>query len=324
VAPAPEDDRSDGEGRGEVAGPARGGAGLDPSHLAALHALLAERSVSGAAARLQRTQPTLSRALARLRRHYGDPLLVRHGNRNRLTDFAARLLPEVASAAAALDRVARSSAEFDPATSGRTFTVMSSDHGIATAGARLLAAVSRAAPGVTLRFTPVVPRLLARDDEVLRALDGVLLPHGLIEAGNVIDLHADRWVCVAGADNPAIGDALTLGDLSALAWISTSSEPFGRPTPWHHMRALGVTPRVVAVVETSFLAQAPLLIAAGAVALLQYRLAELLVARTELRILELPFDAPPIVEGFWWHPRHDGDPGHRWLRERAAEIAEHP
>src|SRR5882757_5305723 len=52
---------------------------MDMNLLAALDALLAERSVTGAARRLGLSSSAMSRTLARLRSATGDPLLVRAG-----------------------------------------------------------------------------------------------------------------------------------------------------------------------------------------------------------------------------------------------------
>jgi hypothetical protein len=52
---------------------------IDTNLLLALEALLAERSVTRAAARLGVGQPAMSHSLARLREHFGDPLLIRRG-----------------------------------------------------------------------------------------------------------------------------------------------------------------------------------------------------------------------------------------------------
>ncbi|WP_282612803.1 LysR family transcriptional regulator [Streptomyces scabiei] len=60
---------------------------LDLNLLVPLDALLQERSVTRAAQRLGLSQPSLSAALARLRRHYGDELLVRVGNSYELTPW---------------------------------------------------------------------------------------------------------------------------------------------------------------------------------------------------------------------------------------------
>ena len=55
-------------------------ANLDLNLLVALRELVRERSVTRAAQRLGVTQPAASAALSRLRRHFGDDLLVReHG-----------------------------------------------------------------------------------------------------------------------------------------------------------------------------------------------------------------------------------------------------
>src|ERR1700750_71910 len=53
--------------------------GLDLNLLVALDALLSERSVTRAAQRVGLSQPGMSKALGRLRRHFDDPLLLRQG-----------------------------------------------------------------------------------------------------------------------------------------------------------------------------------------------------------------------------------------------------
>ena len=54
-------------------------ADVDLNLLVALDALLAERSVTRAAERVGLSQPGMSNTLARLRKLFGDPLLVREG-----------------------------------------------------------------------------------------------------------------------------------------------------------------------------------------------------------------------------------------------------
>ena len=70
---------------------ARSIAAVDLNLLKALDALLQERSVTRAAARLSLTQPTMSAALARLRVLFHDELLVRTGRTMRPTPFAESL-----------------------------------------------------------------------------------------------------------------------------------------------------------------------------------------------------------------------------------------
>src|ERR1700761_8867 len=54
-------------------------AGVDLNLLVAFDALMDERSVTRAASRLSLSQPGMSNTLARLRKLFGDPLLVREG-----------------------------------------------------------------------------------------------------------------------------------------------------------------------------------------------------------------------------------------------------
>ncbi|MBU3064788.1 LysR family transcriptional regulator [Nocardia sp. NEAU-G5] len=294
--------------------------GLDNNHLYALHALLVERTVTGAAARLERTQPTLSAALARLRRLFGDELLTRVGNHYRLTPFAEQLLPLVSVAVAAVERVFAARSQFDPAGSDRVFTVVSSDYGISVAGARLVALLSERAPGTAVRFRPVTPETLNRPPEFARTVDGVFMPRGYLDLPRTRDLYRDRWVCITSADNPAIGSELTMADLSRLPWVSTFDDPLGRGSAWRQMELLGVVPRVCATAD-SFLAMPYLVRNTGGIAMMQHRVAKSVAAALGIRTLELPFDAVPLVEAFWWHPIHDTDAGHAWFRAVLGEVA---
>jgi hypothetical protein len=60
------------------------------------------------------------------------------------------------------------------------------------------------------------------------------------------------------------------------------------------------------------------------VALMQKRLVDLLPMDLGIRALPCPFDAGELIETMWWHPVHDRDPEHGYLRDvvvRASETA---
>ncbi|MEW1737962.1 LysR family transcriptional regulator [Nocardia beijingensis] len=96
----------------------RAGSGVD----LALEALLTEQSVTRAAERMSVGQTAMSASLARLRRHFNDPLLVRHGRSLALSPLGESLLEAVRSAVAAAGAVLERTSEFDPSTDRRTFT----------------------------------------------------------------------------------------------------------------------------------------------------------------------------------------------------------
>ena len=74
-------------------------AGLDLNLLPALEALLRRRNVTHAAADVGLSQPAMSRALARLRETFGDPLLIRAGGGLAPTPLARSLAPKVGGGA---------------------------------------------------------------------------------------------------------------------------------------------------------------------------------------------------------------------------------
>src|SRR5690242_1510684 len=87
-------------------------ANLDLNLLVTLDTLLRERNVTRTSEQLGVSQPAVSGALARLRRHFGDPLLTRVGNRYELTPLAARVAVLAGPALAGVRRVFDSTADF--------------------------------------------------------------------------------------------------------------------------------------------------------------------------------------------------------------------
>ncbi|HTQ88437.1 MAG TPA: LysR family transcriptional regulator [Streptosporangiaceae bacterium] len=294
-------------------------ANLDLNLLVSLDALLAERSVSRAAERLGLSQPSLSASLARLRRHFRDDLLDRVGNRYELTPLAAQLAGQTASALAAVARVFAAEPGFDPATAGREFTVLISDYAITVLGPQL-AALLQQAPGVRLRLHQVAIPAVNAAAQALRDADAMVLPHGYLTGLPSVQLFTDRWVCIAAAGHPGIGEELTLADLEKLPMVAAHHEPASYTPAGKQLAMLGVQPPVQLVAET-FLAL-PFLVAAGnGVALIQERLARQLAPAVPVRILPCPFEAAPLIEALWWHPMYEHDPGHRWLRQLFTQAA---
>ena len=120
-------------------------ANLDLNLLVALRELLRERSVTRAAERLGMTQPAASAALSRLRRHFGDELLIRDRGEYTLTALGAQLAEQVDAVCAAAERLFAASADFDPASSEREFTLVMADYTIVVMGEALSQVIARAA-----------------------------------------------------------------------------------------------------------------------------------------------------------------------------------
>ncbi|XVV15089.1 LysR family transcriptional regulator [Actinoplanes sp. CA-131856] len=296
---------------------------MDLNLMVALDALLQERSVSRAAARLGLSQPALSGSLARLRRHFGDELLARVGNEYRLTPLAVQLKERVRTALSSADRVFSAQPEFDPVRSEREFTLLVSDYVTVILGDTVAQLLAREAPHTRLRLSGNPPALVDRAHQVLRTTDLLVMPHGFVTDLSHRDLYRDEWVGVVAADNPVADRGLTIDDLRTMPWVASFHGPTASTPAARQMRMLGIEPTVQVVVE-NFLAVPALVAGSDRIALLQRRLVDLLPLNIGVRALPLPFPAAPLIEAMWWHPIYDDDPEHSYLRDvlyRAARQA---
>lgn len=292
--------------------------GLDLNLLVSLDVLLQERSVTRAARRLGLSQPTLSTALARLRRHYGDELLTRVGNAYELTPLAERLSEQMPQALGWVDRVLQTRPDFDPAHAEHEFTLVGTDAHVAVFGRTLAALVHEAAPGVRLRFQHSTPQLVRHGQDHLRTVDGILLPQGLLAELPSLDLYEDRWVCVVSSDTASPAQT-TPEKLAGRPWVLPYHSPWLTVAPLNLLHARGIEPRVEITTE-NFLSVPHLIAGTDRVGVLPERAARLPSSGSGTTVVDLPFGMGPLVESLWWHPLHERDPAHIWLRKIAAEA----
>jgi DNA-binding transcriptional LysR family regulator len=295
-------------------------ASLDLNLLVSLDALLRERSVTRAAERLGLSQPALSSALRRLRRHFGDELLVRVGNTYKLTPLADFLRARVALALEGVERVFDAKPDFDPALCTREFTVVTSDYALSVVGAPLLAAMADRAPHARIRFRQPALAHMAETVGDLRGVDGLICPHGYSSDLPYVDVFRDRWVCVADEANRSVGAVVTVDQLAAARWVSALDQRAAYTPAHKQLELLGVA-MDIEVVTDGFLAVPVLVAGTDRVALVQERLVSTLPAGSGIRVLDCPFEALPLVEALWWHPIYDQDPEHELLRSVFTEVA---
>lgn len=172
---------------------------VDLNLLLAFSTLMRERSVSRAAARLHIGQSGMSGALARLRRLFDDPLLLRVGRALEPTPRALALVGEVDAALATIERALDQQRAFDPAACRRSFAVgMTDDNELLHAGP-LAAALARQAPHARLVFRSF-------DTFTFRAaLDDGSIDLGLTVSDDIpswqatVDLHPLEYLCLFSA-----------------------------------------------------------------------------------------------------------------------------
>ncbi|MGW0193927.1 LysR family transcriptional regulator [Nonomuraea sp. NPDC003201] len=285
--------------------------------LPVLHALLRERSVTRAGEVVGLTQSATSNALGRLRRRFGDELLVRVGREYHLTPLAQSLLERAESALDTMERLFE--AEFDPATSTREFNLVLSDYSVLVLSGPLVTLLHSEAPGVRLNLQ-LLSAASPDFDELLRQSDGVVLPPDFIRGHPSIRLLQDRWVCIAG-EKAAIGDTVTIEDLARLPWVAPfGSTLFSTITPVRRLRALGVEPNIEITVE-SFQAVPFLVARSHRISVVPERLAAHFDDLPGVRVLETPLPWNEHLLSLYWDAMETNDPGHRWFRHLLRQAA---
>ncbi|MGG5886891.1 LysR family transcriptional regulator [Falsiroseomonas sp. HC035] len=189
----------------------------DLNLLVLFEAVLEERHVGRAAARLNLTPSAVSHGLGRLRRLLGDPLFLRTPRGVVPTARAAELATPVADVLARVRQVIATAQPFDPATSRRRFTLGAPDGVSAVLLPRLLAGLGRSAPGVGIGLRQVLP--LAGDmapervwrsafaEIEARAVDVAVIPSDHIPARfHARCLYEEDFVLVLRAGHPYAAD----------------------------------------------------------------------------------------------------------------------
>lgn len=291
--------------------------GLDLNLLAALDAMLRERSVSRAAARVGVSQPAMSHSLSRLRAWFDDPLLVRSSGGMIPTKRAEQLEAPLRAALEQLRQAVQSPAPFEPSSVERAFVLVTTDYGELNVLPPLAAQLTKEAPKVDLLASPDVGLWATRLEE--GACDLYVGPLGVKPPAGIRSrrLYKEQFVCVMRRDHPAVRK-LTVERFANLVHVLVA--PRGRlGSPVDDALAAKGLRRRVAVMVPHFLV-APWLVAESDMVITLPR-------RTALRfceLLPLKWVEPPLkLPGFdvhqAWHERVHHDPFHRWMRDQVVE-----
>lgn len=289
----------------------------DLNLLVTLDALLAEGSVAGAARRLRLSPSAMSRALARLRRVTGDPLLVRAGRGLVPTPRAMELRGEVGRIVRQAESALSPQPVLDLARLMRTFTLRTSDGFVETFGPDLVARVGAEAPGVRLRFV----QKSDKSGEPLR--DGsVDLDTGVVEGTAGPELRAqalfgDRLVGVVRAGYPLEDGEITASRYAAGRHILVSRRGLDRGAVDEALAPLGLA-RDIVVIVSGFAAALALARSSDLIATVPERHTAGL--RQGMLSFALPAAPPEITVSLLWHPRMDADLAHRWLRGCVRDV----
>ena len=284
---------------------------VDLNLLKAFDALMDERSVTRAAARLSLTQPAVSGMLNRLRDSFGDPLFARTSRGVTPTPRAEALSGSVKRVLAEIEAMLKPGA-FDPGTADFTVSIAATDYALRAVLVPFIAALRPHAPRIRIAVHQVneatVQQRLERGELDLALLTPETAPPDL----HARHLFEERYVCALRHDHPALSTGgLSLDRFCALdhAVVSLAGGGFRGATD-EALEKIGRSRRIVLSVP-SFVMLLDVLRESDLVALVPRRL---VADSSELSLIEPPLPVSGFTKVAAWHARTHEDPGHRWVR----------
>ena len=288
----------------------------DLNLLVTLDILLTEGSVTRAARKLGLSPSAMSRSLGRLRETMDDPLLVRAGRTLVPTPRAVELREEVRQLVQDAEAALRPAKLLDLHRLRRTFAIRASDGFAESFGPGLLKQIRREAPGVRLRLV----RKLDKDSGPLR--EGIVDFETAVvgkDTSPELRSHAlfrDRFIGVVRPGHELSSGTVECDDYGRQVHVAVVRQAGGGSVEPSFSSA-GMERNVVAEVD-GYSAACSLVRRTDLVATIPERHTTGL--RDGLHTFRLPFETPELLISLLWHPRHDADPAHRWMRERIRDA----
>lgn len=289
---------------------------FDTYLLRVLCTLVAERSVSRAAIKLNQSQPAVSAALKRLRGVFGDPLLVRTQTGMAPTERALELVGPAQIALAEIDKLFVEEERFDPSTTRQAFKIGSPDYVVVTFLSGVVESLRRDAPNATLTLHALGPEYDYERALAEGRLDIVIgnwpEPPAHLHLSPLLD---DELVCAMGRDNPLAkkGRLTTRQYLEAPHVVPLPYSPSQRGVVDTTLASLRVS-RNVRVTVPLFSMAPHLLPGSDLLFTTSRHLAEHYAALLPIAILPTPIAFPRMRFYQLWHDRTHHAAGHRWLR----------
>jgi DNA-binding transcriptional LysR family regulator len=286
----------------------------DLAQLQVLAILLQELSLTRTADQLGMSQPTVSRVLARLRQHFGDPLFVRSGQRMQPTTRALELAEPLAAVLAGVRQLQAGAAVFDPATSTRSFRLHMVEGGTVHVLPRILKETARIAPGVRIRAIQSEPHALAQQLEQGKVDLALGCFPGLVANIHQRPLWLERYATVMRRGHPGAAALDRAAFLDQRHVLVSLADPTHAYAAAERILAAMLPPAAVLCLVPSFSTAAHIALHTDAVATLPRRLAHSLAADLGMEVVDTPVTLPPLQVALYWHERCHRDPGNRWLR----------
>jgi DNA-binding transcriptional LysR family regulator len=288
---------------------------LDLNLLSVLVALEEQRSVSGAARKLERSQPAVSAALSKLRQFFDDPLFLRTGNSMQPTPRATAVIKSARSILERIDVEIVAPPKFDPASCDRPVRIALSDVGEVVFLPPILKKLRAAMPNADV-YSVSLPAAGIQTEMESGEIDLAIGYFPDLRKRNFFQqtLFTDGFASLIRNDHPITAAKLTIKQFTQLEHAVVRAESRTEEVIERHLTSKKIQRRVV--LTTPHFASAPIIVSqSDLVVTVPEPLARYFAGVTaNLRVIALPFELPRIEMKQFWHRKVHHDDRNRWLR----------
>jgi DNA-binding transcriptional LysR family regulator len=294
---------------------------FDLKLLFVFQAINQKRSVTQAADSLNLSQPSVSRCLSGLRKHFGDELFVNTRGGMKPTPYAQEIAPAVGEILSLYYSKLAQVREFDPKTSKRAFRIAALDVGHAYFFPRLIPFLDNEAPHVTLTGVPLGLHSLIEELETGETDVAIGAFPKLYAGVYERTLYKDKYVCLVRKDHPNFKGNLSLAEFQQAKHIIVSTKGQGHIHELIEKELYKVCPKEnIRVVSHNFLSCVLIALHSDYVVTVPSRTCEASGQLANFRIFTHPLELPIFEVKEYWHERYHKDPANQWLRNRIADC----
>jgi DNA-binding transcriptional LysR family regulator len=291
---------------------------IDLRLLTIVNELNKTHSVSQAAENLELSQSAVSMGLARLRKHFKDPLFVRTSEGMEPTPQMTELIELLGKAEGLLETALVHRVAFHPSTSDRTFGIGGTDMIRVAMLPVLMRRLQASAPGVGIGLQDI-------SEETARSLESGRLDLAIGFVASTGSgfcqqrLFTDRFVCAVRANHPRIHDKLTLAQFEDEYHLVLTTPGSGLEIVEKTLEASRIRRKVRLRVPGCF-GISSMITGADCLAIVPEQLGRIAAIGGKIRLMPLPFPLPAHHVVQHWHERYTHDPANKWIRGVIAEL----
>jgi DNA-binding transcriptional LysR family regulator len=294
---------------------------LDLNLLRVLTAIEEQRSVSAAAVRLQRSQPSVSAALGRLRAFFSDPLFVRSGNRMQPTPRAIEIMGPVREVLSRIGKEIVAAPVFDAALSHQPIVLALSDVGEVVFLPALIAELRTVAPQASVRSVSLPAEDVA-DGLEYGSIDVALGYFPNLKRHNFFQqaLFSDTFTCLMRADHPVRATRLSLQQFLQLEHAVVRAESRTEEVIDRFLVRRRIERKVV-LTTPHFASIPPIVERSDLIVTVPEPLARYFsTVSARIRCVRPPFNPPRIDLKQFWHRKFHHDARNTWLRSLICRL----